>query len=360
MTPPPAAPGPDHTSPAVPPPRPAAFSSLRRRFAPDAVTAPDDTAPGDLRWGRYWIIAAVVAAVVLGFTLSGPVVVLAFPLAVLAGTMALVVGVGGVPGTVWALPLVPLALLLVSSRTFDGDWGQPSGIVAVVVLALVETYAVLVSRRGRRDLAERAARGEAVTGRLAARSSRRALDVRLVGYTCLLLGGDPDLIVLALTASVFALLRRRRWTSAVAIAACGVSVFVGVRDVSLMGVTLADTARPFVLAALTVHWTHALFHPAWRYGKLAAAVDAVRAVDALRQRAASSTAAWPSGDSGTGWHTTTPLHPVPPPAGPPVPSAWPRAEGPPVAFDPPVPPAGPGPFPPPQGPSAPWGPAAGT
>lgn len=349
MTQPPTVPGPDHASTAVPPPRPAAVPFWRRLSAPDAVPAPGAATAGDLRWGRYWIAAAVVAAVVLGFTLSGPVVVLAFPLAVLAGTMALVVGVGGVPGAVWALPLVPLALLLVSSRTMDGEWGQPSGIVAVVVLALVETYAVLVSRRGRRDLAERATRGEAVTGRLAARSSRRALDVRLVGYTCLLLGGDPDLIALALIASVFALLRRRRWTSAVAIAACGLSVFVGVRDVSLMGVTLADTARPFVLAALTVHWTHALFHPAWRYGKLAAIADAVRTVDALRRPAA----AWPSGDGGTTWHTAPPHHPVPPYAGPPVPAARPPAADPPVAFDPPVPPAGPGPFPPRPGSSAP-------
>jgi hypothetical protein len=217
--------------------------------------------------GATWLATCLLCAVVLGMTVRGLVVIPAFVPPIMTGALLIAFGVGRLPGFVWAIGLMPLALLL-SSGAPPSDHSQlympPQWYLGVLFLVLVEGFAYLLRLMGEQDLRQRDEAGKPITDRQILRAKRRPLEVSLVLCTVVAVTDSSDTAAILLIACLAGLLWRRRWTSVLAAAVCAIMVFVA----SDLSGPWADWAHPIVLGAFVVHWIRAVFNPAW-YERLA-------------------------------------------------------------------------------------------
>ncbi len=189
------------------------------------------------RPGLVWLGACVLFALLLGVTVRGLTVVPAFVPAIATGLLLAAFGPGRVPGWIWAIGLMPLALLLTSGSPPKAELPvEPQWFLGVIFVALIHGFARVMSTSD-------------VPG------SRRPLELEVVACTIGAATG-PDAAIL-IAAALLGLFRRRTWTCWVAIAAGTLLLFIAFRD----GI---EWAHPVVLVAFIVHWVRALLSDAWK------------------------------------------------------------------------------------------------
>jgi hypothetical protein len=185
-----------------------------------------------------WVAAAGAAALLLGVTGSGPVVVPAFVPAIATGLLAAYLTIRG-PGALWAVGLASLVFLLAGAGT---SWAA-----VVMFVVLVAGFGYILWLAGQQDPGPRA--------------RRRPLELGLVLYTLAAMTVRTDVVAIVFVCCVGALLWRRRWTALVAAAVCGFTAL----GPSILPPTLDGGTPPDVLTylVLTAGWLWAAFNLAW-------------------------------------------------------------------------------------------------
>lgn len=193
-----------------------------------------------------WCAVAAVLAVVLGLTVAGPVVVLAFIPPIVTGLLLAWRGVGRAPGVLWAIGLAPLVIIAVGTGTA----------AVLVALALVEGFAYLAYLSSNTN----------GSWQHEPRAQRRPLEIELVLYSLAAWSTRSDIEGLLLVVFLAGLLWRRRWTAATAAAVTGLAPFL---ELGSWSVTAAYfNYYGLVYAVLAAHWVRAIFHGPWLASRL--------------------------------------------------------------------------------------------
>ena len=217
--------------------------------------------------GIAWATLTVAWSAILATTGTGAVVLVALlpSLALAAATVASRAW-WRLPGLVWALGLLPLAVLT-TDRGPVQDPRPALWAAGLAVVSLVAGYVTLLHCLGRLVLSERFDRGEPITTGQLERVQRRPLETALIAILVVAAEAQVDITGFVVFTSLFALLWRRLWTSALA-ALLSVMAFLLITSQVTNGILRDDEAFPAVYAALAALWVATLFHRQWRSGRL--------------------------------------------------------------------------------------------
>ncbi|MCP3804923.1 hypothetical protein NLX83_37225 [Allokutzneria sp. A3M-2-11 16] len=233
------------------------LDEIERFITGDVGETPENTWDSPRLLGAVWLGACVFFALVLGLTVRGAAVVPAVVPAIITGLVLLALGPGRVPGWIWAIGLMPLALLMASGSPPSSTElvrAEPQWFLGVVFVVLVHGFARLMRAADEQRLGGLVNKGKTITDSMVIAIARRPLEIEVVA--CMIgaaYGSDSAVLVLA---SLVALFKRGALTSAVA-AGAGLLIFM----VNFPG---GDWAHRIVLVAFIAHWVRAMLSAEWK------------------------------------------------------------------------------------------------
>ncbi|SDM29542.1 hypothetical protein [Allokutzneria albata] len=233
------------------------LDEIERFITGDVGETPENTWNSP-RWvGGVWLGACVFFAIVLGVTVRGTAVVPAVVPPIITGLVLIALGPGRVPGWIWAIGLMPLAMLAASGSppsSTDLVAAEPQWFLGVVFVVLVHGFARLMRAADEQRLRALVNKGKTITDSMVVAIARRPLEIEVVACTIGAATG-PGAAVLVL-ASLVALFKRGALTSAVA-AGAGLLIL-------MVNFETGDWAHRIVLVALIAHWARAMLSTEWK------------------------------------------------------------------------------------------------
>lgn len=233
-----------------------------------------------MRDGLIWIGCCLLVALVFGLTITGPMVILEFPLILIACGLATFVGVRGIVPVVWALPFLPLCLMLIGSGSDYDTWNGPNPATGIAYVLLTQTYTLIISRRSKLDIAEATRAGRPPSAASRRRRDRLGLTIPIGAYFAASLTMRIDILGLLLLAAGIAMIWRKSWTAALALVMSLFTLAVAGLWDGLHN-QRPDRAHLLTLTAGCVYWAWAIFAPSWRKSLLSTVTDTI---DGLRGR----------------------------------------------------------------------------